>query len=180
VTSRSVAGFIERVDGSPSLSSHMTKHRPLAAKTVVLTGKLADGLTRDAAESRLRSWGASMESSVTWATDVLLATDPARRTKKRTDADRYRVEVMDESTFVATVLMPLIPTVRIKAATTVLPLIPGDRVALVRMEDDPDPIPVGMEGIVSTVNFDARQAWVTWDNGRTLAIVLGQDEVRLV
>lgn len=175
-----VEGFIARVGASPSLSSHMTKHRPLSAKTIVLTGKLADGLTRDVAESWLRRWGASMDSSVTWATDVLLATDPSRRTKKRTDADRFRVEVMDERTFVATVLMPLIPTVRIKAAAAVLPLIPGDRVALVRMDDDPDPIPVGMEGVVSTVNFDARQAWVTWDNGRTLAIILGQDEVRLV
>lgn len=71
----------------------------------------------------------------------------------------------------------------------------GDRIQLVEMgcEDDgrpdPHPIPSGAEGTVEDVS-DAiqlpgdRRPWhqisVTWDSGRTLALVTGKDRFRIV
>ena len=54
----------------------------------------------------------------------------------------------------------------------------GDRIRLVRMGDDPDPIPSGSEGTVTMVNesryFDTQIA-VAWDSGRSLMLIEGTD-----
>lgn len=58
---------------------------------------------------------------------------------------------------------------------------PGDRVRLVRMDDDPDPVPVGTEGTVTDVDVvdlgDGcyAQVSVDWDNGRTLSVATPPD-----
>lgn len=50
----------------------------------------------------------------------------------------------------------------------------GKRVRLVEpMEDDPQPILVGREGVVYNVGFDVVN--VKWDNGRTLGLIIGKD-----
>lgn len=59
---------------------------------------------------------------------------------------------------------------------------PGDRIELVAMGDDPDPIPKGSKGTVTRV---ANTAWgaqisVDWDNGRTLHLVEGEDVWRVI
>lgn len=57
----------------------------------------------------------------------------------------------------------------------------GDRVKLVKMGNDPDPIPVGTEGEVTHVqyipSFKETQIGVHWDNGRTLSVILPQDKI---
>ena len=59
----------------------------------------------------------------------------------------------------------------------------GDRIRLVSMTDDPDPIPRGAHGRVLSV----QQVWnseyhieVKWDSGRSLALVWPQDRVVVV
>lgn len=53
---------------------------------------------------------------------------------------------------------------------------PGDRIRLVAMDDDPNPIPTGTMGVVTTVDQHGagRDAWaqidVDWENGRTLML----------
>jgi hypothetical protein len=50
----------------------------------------------------------------------------------------------------------------------------GKRVKLIEpMEDDPQPILVGREGVVYNVGFDVVN--VKWDNGRSLGLVIGKD-----
>ena len=50
----------------------------------------------------------------------------------------------------------------------------GKRVKLIEpMEDDPQPILVGREGVVYNVGFDVIN--VKWDNGRTLGLIIGKD-----
>jgi len=50
----------------------------------------------------------------------------------------------------------------------------GKRVKLIEpMEDDPQPILVGREGVVYNVGFDVVN--VKWDNGRTLGLIIGKD-----
>ena len=60
----------------------------------------------------------------------------------------------------------------------------GDRVRLVRMGADPDPIPVGALGTVTDVDhqvaFRSTQVSVDWDSGRTLMLVLPEDAVEVV
>lgn len=159
--------------------SHMRRTRPLLGKGFVITGRLDDSLTRADAETLLTKWGALVAHKVTPATTALISTNPERRTTKRLDAHRMGVTVLDEAAFVRTYLLPHARPV-VSAPAVVLPLIDGDRVRLVRMDDDPDPIPVGSTGTVSFVNFDTQQAWVEWDNGRSLALVLGKDEVEIL
>ena len=71
------------------------------------------------------------------------------------------------------------------AATTTAPR-PGDRVRLVTMQDDPDPIDAGQIGtIVAVRRFDdAKGVWhqidVDWDNGRTLMLVSPPDQFEIV
>ena len=62
----------------------------------------------------------------------------------------------------------------------------GDRIELVAMENDPDPIGRGELGTVTRVvafrdrerGFD--QVHVAWDSGRSLGLVVPPDEVRVV
>ena len=63
---------------------------------------------------------------------------------------------------------------------------PGQRIRLLAMTDDPDPIPVGAEGTVLGVSLvgHGSDAWhqidVAWDNGRTLMLVAPPDEFQVV
>ncbi len=63
----------------------------------------------------------------------------------------------------------------------------GDRIELVRMNEDPNPIPSGTKGVVKDiqdVNFgrgdNFTQIDVKWDNGRRLMVVCPPDLVRKV
>lgn len=63
----------------------------------------------------------------------------------------------------------------------------GDRIVLVHMADDPDPIPPGTEGTVVRVQAlhfgttpPEHQILVTWDNGRSLACICPPDVVRVI
>ena len=62
----------------------------------------------------------------------------------------------------------------------------GDRIRLVSMLDDPDPIRPGTTGTVTHVSCHdwGRQSWtqisVAWDNGRTLMLVVPPDEFEFV
>jgi len=54
---------------------------------------------------------------------------------------------------------------------------PGDRIILIHMPNDPDPIPAGETGTVTDVVkgvFD--QVQVDWDSGRTLCLIPGVDD----
>lgn len=59
----------------------------------------------------------------------------------------------------------------------------GDRVKLLHMPDDPDPVPVGTCGTVTFINHfphghDVRvQIGVAWDNGRSLSCLCPPDFV---
>lgn len=54
---------------------------------------------------------------------------------------------------------------------------PGTRIELLEMEDPFAPIEPGTRGTVKTVD-DAGQLHMHWDNGRTLAVVPGEDSFR--
>lgn len=60
---------------------------------------------------------------------------------------------------------------------------PGDRIRLLAMPDDPDPIPTGEVGTVIEVtrHGDGKNAWhqvdVEWDNGRNLMLTLPPDRI---
>lgn len=55
--------------------------------------------------------------------------------------------------------------------------IPGDRIKLVSMPYDPDPIPVGTEGTVTFINklTIGYQVVVAWDNNRSLLLSIPPD-----
>ena len=66
---------------------------------------------------------------------------------------------------------------------------PGDRIRLVEMLEDPNPIPVGTEGVVDTVTCFERGPWgatkewqisVRWDNGRSLSVICPPDIVEVI
>ena len=58
---------------------------------------------------------------------------------------------------------------------------PGDRIRLVHMPDDPDPIPAGSEGVVTNVtNGPLAQITVDWDNGRSLSLIPGVDRFEII
>jgi len=66
---------------------------------------------------------------------------------------------------------------------------PGDRVRLVSMGPDPDPIPVGTEGVVDGATCFERgprgaakewQIGVRWDNGRSLSVICPPDIVEII
>ncbi len=53
---------------------------------------------------------------------------------------------------------------------------PGDRIRLITMPDDPDPIPAGSEGVVVEVTVGPlAQIIVKWDSGRSLSLVPSVD-----
>lgn len=59
----------------------------------------------------------------------------------------------------------------------------GKRIKLVDMPDDPDPIPIGSEGLVEMVGseFDGTtQIFVKWDNGRSLILLGGKDVFKVI
>ena len=53
----------------------------------------------------------------------------------------------------------------------------GTRIELIRMGNDPRPIPPGTRGTVAYVD-DLGQIGVNWDNGRSLSLVPGEDSFR--
>jgi hypothetical protein len=61
---------------------------------------------------------------------------------------------------------------------------PGDRIRLVSMPDDPDPLPPGSTGTVTFVTPLAGLGWtqvgVAWDNGRTLLLSIPPDRVEII
>lgn len=58
----------------------------------------------------------------------------------------------------------------------------GDYIELVKMPDDPSPVPEGTRGIITAVHevTDFIQYSVHWENGRTLHAVVPPDELRLI
>lgn len=60
----------------------------------------------------------------------------------------------------------------------------GDRIKLISMKNDPNPIKVGMTGTVTNVNTDGsrefHQIHVEWDDGRTLRLLPYEDEFELL
>lgn len=65
----------------------------------------------------------------------------------------------------------------------------GQRIELVDMPDDPDPVPAGTQGTIDHVSGPHklpgdRVAWhqvgVKWDNGRTLALLTTKDRWRVL
>jgi Domain of unknown function (DUF4314) len=68
------------------------------------------------------------------------------------------------------------------------PLNIGDRIELVYMPNDPDPIPAGAQGTVEDVRtiddwhqgHTYYQVHVHWDNGRTLSLVIPPDCVSVI
>jgi Domain of unknown function (DUF4314) len=58
----------------------------------------------------------------------------------------------------------------------------GDRIRLISMVDDPDPIPVGALGTV--LDIFQRDGWlqvdVDWDNGRALMLTIPPDVVEVL
>ena len=54
----------------------------------------------------------------------------------------------------------------------------GTRIVMILMEDDPRPIAPGSVGTVNHVD-DAGQIHISWDSGRTLAVIPGVDKFRL-
>ena len=54
---------------------------------------------------------------------------------------------------------------------------PGTRLVLLSMDDPYAPVPSGTKGTVVHVD-DAAQIHMKWDNGRTLALVPGEDSFR--
>ena len=59
----------------------------------------------------------------------------------------------------------------------------GDRIELISMVDDPDPVPNGTQGTVVFVNETSMgftQVDVSWDNGRTLMLCTPPDQFRVI
>lgn len=63
----------------------------------------------------------------------------------------------------------------------------GDRIRLIEMADDPDPIPVGSTGTVMGISHhddSDDELWhqidVKWDSGRTLMLTLPPDRIEVL
>lgn len=63
---------------------------------------------------------------------------------------------------------------------------PGDRIRLLTMQDDPDPIRPGTLGVVTWVtrHGSGTESWhqigAEWDNGRTLMLVVPPDLLEII
>ena len=55
----------------------------------------------------------------------------------------------------------------------------GTRIELIRMGDDPRPVPPGTRGTVVYVD-DMGQIGMRWDNGQTLSLIPGEDSFRVL
>ena len=64
-----------------------------------------------------------------------------------------------------------------RAAMTSLNYPPGTRLELISMGKDPDPVPHGTRGTVERVNSYG-DIEMSWDNGRTLSLIPGEDSFR--
>ena len=61
------------------------------------------------------------------------------------------------------------------------PIRSGDRIRLISMPDDPDPIPAGSTGTIESVTEGPLgQVWVRWDSSRTLALIPGVDRFEVI
>ena len=58
----------------------------------------------------------------------------------------------------------------------------GDRIRLIQMVDDPDPIPAGTIGTVTEIHIhsDWTQIEVSWENGRNLMLVSPPDKFEII
>lgn len=59
----------------------------------------------------------------------------------------------------------------------------GQRIQMLHMKDDPDPILPGTVGTITSVclfNEDETILGVNWDNGRTLSVIVPIDWVRIL
>jgi hypothetical protein len=60
----------------------------------------------------------------------------------------------------------------------------GDRIELIEMKNDPDPIKKGEKGTVTMVNLngprDFHQINVAWDNGRQLNLLPYEDKFKVI
>lgn len=62
----------------------------------------------------------------------------------------------------------------------------GDRVRLIAMPNDPNPVPEGSEGTVEGIvhlawGHDVQaQIWIKWDNGRKLACICPPDHLEVI
>mgnify|MGYP003464257770 FL=1 len=64
-----------------------------------------------------------------------------------------------------------------KVAMTRLNYPPGTRLELISMGKDPDPVHPGTRGTVERVNSYG-DIEMSWDNGRTLSLIPGEDSFR--
>lgn len=64
-----------------------------------------------------------------------------------------------------------------RAAMTSLNYPPGTRLEFISMGKDPDPVPPGTRGTVVRVNSYG-DIEMSWDNGRTLSLIPGEDSFR--
>ena len=62
--------------------------------------------------------------------------------------------------------------------------LPGDRIRLIKMSNDPDPIEPNTTGTVKKVGtvymFGEDHLYVDWDNGRRLSLLVGTDEFEVI
>ena len=56
----------------------------------------------------------------------------------------------------------------------------GDRIKLVSMPDDPNPLEVGTEGEVTYIDNRMDVIGVKWDNGRTLSLIQNVDTFEIL
>ena len=55
----------------------------------------------------------------------------------------------------------------------------GTRIELIRMGEDPRPVPPGTRGTVAYVD-DMGQIGMRWDNGQSLSLIPGEDNFRIL
>ena len=67
-------------------------------------------------------------------------------------------------------------------STHVAGLSVGERIRLVHMVDDPDPVPAGTMGTVTEIHIhsDWSQIEVSWENGRRLMLVSPPDKFEII
>ena len=54
----------------------------------------------------------------------------------------------------------------------------GDRVKLIEMVNDPNPIESGSEGVIYHIGGGVVN--VNWDNGRSLGLIIGEDRFNVI